>query len=132
MARKPADGPKRLNLALQGGGAHGAFTWGVLDVLLQDSRIEIAAISGTSAGALNGAAIKCGLARDSRDLAREMLEWVWTKVGALTDDRLSPWLNAFSPFAVSQAIEYSPLYQGIDMLSRAVSPYSVTDSSGLA
>ncbi|MBQ1202614.1 MAG: patatin-like phospholipase family protein, partial [Loktanella sp.] len=48
---------KRINLALQGGGAHGAFTWGVLDVLLADEEIEIAAISGTSAGALNAAAL---------------------------------------------------------------------------
>lgn len=48
---------KRINLALQGGGAHGAFTWGVLDVLLQDEDIEIAGITGTSAGAMNGAAL---------------------------------------------------------------------------
>lgn len=49
---------KRINLALQGGGAHGAFTWGVLDRLLDDEDIEVAAITGTSAGALNGAAFK--------------------------------------------------------------------------
>jgi len=55
--------PKRINLALQGGGAHGAFTWGVLDCLLEDEGIEIAAISGTSAGALNGAAVKAGLVK---------------------------------------------------------------------
>ena len=66
--------PKRINLALQGGGAHGAFTWGALDRLLEEDRIEIAAISGTSAGALNGAALKAGLAQGSRNLARENLE----------------------------------------------------------
>jgi NTE family protein len=49
---------KKINLALQGGGAHGAFTWGVLDQMLQDPWIEIAALSGTSAGALNAAAMK--------------------------------------------------------------------------
>ncbi|MCK5500844.1 MAG: patatin-like phospholipase family protein, partial [Tritonibacter mobilis] len=54
---------KRINLALQGGGAHGAFTWGVLDRILEDPDIEIAAITGTSAGALNGAAFKAGMAR---------------------------------------------------------------------
>ena len=54
---------RRINLALQGGGAHGAFTWGVLDRLLCDERIEIAAISGTAAGALNGAAVESWLAR---------------------------------------------------------------------
>ena len=61
---------KRINLALQGGGAHGAFTWGVLDRLLDDERIEIAGMSGTSAGALNGAAFKAGWLMDGRDGAR--------------------------------------------------------------
>ncbi|MFO7772001.1 MAG: patatin-like phospholipase family protein, partial [Roseovarius gahaiensis] len=61
---------KRINLALQGGGAHGAFTWGVLDRLLTDDDIEIAGISGTSAGALNGAALKSGLLEGGRDGAR--------------------------------------------------------------
>jgi NTE family protein len=50
-------GPKRINLALQGGGAHGAFTWGVLDRLLEDERLEIEGISGTSAGAMNAGAL---------------------------------------------------------------------------
>jgi|TARA_B110000908_G_scaffold39739_1_gene48032 NTE family protein len=49
---------KKINLALQGGGAHGAFTWGVLDCLLQEPRIEIAALSGTSAGALNAGRLR--------------------------------------------------------------------------
>jgi NTE family protein len=49
-----------ISLALQGGGAHGAFTWGVLDRLLEEEDLEIAGISGTSAGALNGAALKAG------------------------------------------------------------------------
>ena len=57
---------KRINLALQGGGAHGAFTWGVLDRLLEEEDIEIAAISGTSAGALNGAALKAGILEGGR------------------------------------------------------------------
>ncbi len=54
--KSPAAKAKRINLALQGGGAHGAFTWGVLDYLLEDGRLEIAAISGTSAGAMNAVA----------------------------------------------------------------------------
>ncbi|SDZ23579.1 NTE family protein [Jannaschia faecimaris] len=115
--------PKRINLALQGGGAHGAFTWGVLDRILTDERLEIAAISGTSAGALNGAAVKRGLAHGSRELARETLENLWTDIGAETDERLAPWLDAFSPMAISQAIEMSPLYQMSDGLGRTVSPY---------
>ncbi|MGB3407340.1 MAG: patatin-like phospholipase family protein [Jannaschia sp.] len=119
--------PKRVNLALQGGGAHGAFTWGVLDRLLADERLEIAGISGTSAGALNGAAIKCGLARGSRALAAETLEHVWEQVGAQTDERLAPWFAAQSPMAISQWIAASPAYQVADSFSRLVSPYSTPD-----
>lgn len=63
---------KPINLALQGGGAHGAFTWGVLDRLLEEPDIDIAAMSGTSAGALNGAAVKAGLI-DGRAAARDNL-----------------------------------------------------------
>ncbi|MEM9795261.1 MAG: patatin-like phospholipase family protein [Pseudomonadota bacterium] len=125
MARKP--NRKKLNLALQGGGAHGAFTWGALDTILADERIEISGISGTSAGALNGAATKCGLARGSRDLARDTLEWLWTQVGAVTDERIAPWLNAVSPQAVSYAVEMSPGYQMLDNFTRAVSPYATPD-----
>ncbi|MEM1401090.1 MAG: patatin-like phospholipase family protein, partial [Pseudomonadota bacterium] len=55
---------KTVSLALQGGGSHGAFTWGVLDRLLDDDRLEYDAISGTSAGAMNGALFACGLAQD--------------------------------------------------------------------
>ncbi len=116
--------PRRINLALQGGGAHGAFTWGALDRLLEDERIEIAAISGTSAGALNGAAVKCGLARGGRARARELLEAVWVRVGAIVDEAWAPWLNAFSPMATSYAIEMSPGYQLADTWSRSVSPYA--------
>src|SRR6056297_2327143 len=70
--RRP--GMKRINLALQGGGSHGAFTWGVLDRLLEEPQIEVAAISGTSAGALNGAAFKSGWLRDGRRGARANLD----------------------------------------------------------
>jgi len=55
--------PKKVNLALQGGGAHGAFTWGVLDGLIEDGRIAIEGISGTSAGAINAVMVADGLAR---------------------------------------------------------------------
>ncbi|MBO6604802.1 patatin-like phospholipase family protein [Rhodophyticola sp.] len=115
---------KPINLALQGGGAHGAFTWGVLDALLDTPEIEIAAISGTSAGALNGAAIKAGLSQDSRDLARDNLEWLWEQVGAITDQRFAPWLNATSPSAISALIETSLPFAISDSVSRMVSPYS--------
>ncbi|SFC79298.1 NTE family protein [Polaromonas sp. OV174] len=84
--------PRRVNLALQGGGSHGAFTWGVLDALLQDERIEIDGISGASAGAVNAVALAHGMAAalpegggasHSRELARATLAKVWQGVAAM-------------------------------------------------
>ena len=68
---------RRINLALQGGGAHGDFTWGVLDRLLEDESIEIAAVSGTSAGALNGAALKAGALIDGMEWASITIAKPW-------------------------------------------------------
>jgi NTE family protein len=90
---------RRVNLALQGGGAHGAFTWGVLDRLLEDETLEIAAISGTSAGALNGAALKAGMLAGGRLGAKKMLDQLWDKVAAVGDLRMVPWLQAWLPMA---------------------------------
>ncbi len=73
--------PPRLNLALQGGGAHGAFTWGVLDALLDDPRIEFEGLSGSSAGAMNAIAFADGWMKGGRDGAREGLAAFWTGVG---------------------------------------------------
>lgn len=117
----------RINLALQGGGAHGAYTWGVLDRLLDDDDIEIAAISGTSAGALNGAAFKAGLLAGGREGARENLDWLWGQIGARGDLRLTHWMAAFSPAPglISQAIEYSLPFSLIETASRVTSPYSL-------
>ena len=70
----------KLNLALQGGGAHGAFTWGVLDRLLDESDIEFGWISGTSAGAVNAVALADGLAEGGRAGARDKLRAVWEAV----------------------------------------------------
>jgi NTE family protein len=117
---------KRINLALQGGGAHGAFTWGVLDRILEEEDIEIAAISGTSAGALNGAALKAGWVRGGRDGAKEMLDWVWHEIGQLNALNLPEWMNAWlpEPGLLSLAVEYSPGYAVGDGLTRVMSPYS--------
>jgi NTE family protein len=76
--RRP--GTKRINLALQGGGAHGAFAWGVLDRLLEDDRIEIEAISGTSAGAMNAAVAAEGLMKGGPEHARMRLEEFWRRI----------------------------------------------------
>ncbi|MGR3486277.1 MAG: patatin-like phospholipase family protein [Paracoccaceae bacterium] len=118
-------GRKRVNLALQGGGAHGAFTWGVLDRLLADDGIEIAAITATSAGALNGAAVKAGLAAGGPADARERLRALWTRIGASTAPQVHPWLAPFAPStgALADMIEWSPAFAVLDATSRMVSPY---------
>ncbi|MGH6816687.1 MAG: patatin-like phospholipase family protein [Hyphomicrobiaceae bacterium] len=69
-----------INLALQGGGAHGAFTWGVLDQLLQQESLEFAWISGTSAGAVNAVAMASGLTKGGAKAARATLREVWEAV----------------------------------------------------
>lgn len=115
---------KRINIALQGGGAHGAFTWGVLDCLLDQKDIEIAGISGTSAGALNGAALKAGLINGGRKGARENLDWLWGKVGAVEETHLTGWMTESGPAAISHALEHSVPYMMIDAWTRMVSPYS--------
>ena len=115
---------KKINVALQGGGAHGAFTWGALDVLLADERVEIAGISGTSAGALNGAAIKAGLAIEGTEAARDNLEWLWTQVAGVQDMRIASWMAPFGPAQVSQALEYSLPYAIGDAVGRMMSPYT--------
>ena len=71
---------KKIALALQGGATYGAFTWGVLDRLLQDERIEIVAVSGTSAGGLNAVALVYGLDTGGSDKAREVLKKVWNSL----------------------------------------------------
>ena len=72
--------PRTVNLALQGGGAHGAFTWGVLDALLEDGRLDFEGISGTSAGAMNAVVLAHGLLQGGRDGAREALAGFWQAV----------------------------------------------------
>ncbi|MCG6883863.1 MAG: patatin-like phospholipase family protein [Silicimonas sp.] len=118
--------PVGINLALQGGGAHGAFTWGVVDRFLQDDDIEIAGISGTSAGALNGAALKAGLVEAGREGARENLAWLWNQVGGVGDLRMAHWMGALfpAPRMISQAIEHSLPYGIGDAWTRVVSPYA--------
>ena len=73
---------KVVTLALQGGGSHGAFTWGVLDRLLEDGRIDVEAISGASAGAVNAVVLAHGYAKGGRDGAREALAKFWQRVSA--------------------------------------------------
>jgi NTE family protein len=77
-SRSPARLQRRpIDLALQGGGAHGAFTWGVLDRLLEEHPLVISGVSGTSAGAMNAVALASGLMEGGRDGARAALRRLW-------------------------------------------------------
>lgn len=115
----------RVNLALQGGGAHGAFTWGVLDRLLEEEDIEVAGISGTSAGAINGAAFKAGWNAGGRQGAKDALDGLWGDIGAVTNDALSAWIAPFAKASsyYAQALTYSPIYAFMDQAARMWSPY---------
>ena len=116
--------PKPINLALQGGGAHGAYTWGVLDQLLEDGRVVIEAISGTSAGAMNAAVLADGMMKGGVDAAREALADFWRSVSDAA--RLSPIQR--TPIDVlmgNWSLDFSPGYLWSDLLSRMVSPYEL-------
>lgn len=120
---------KSINLALQGGGAHGAFSWGVLERLLDEDWLHVAAVSGTSAGALNGAALKAGLAcgpgARGRRAARANLGSLWTEVGQMSDNRVVRWLHSMMPMprGLQRLAEmFSPLAWA-DNLTRIFSPY---------
>jgi len=112
----------RLNLALQGGGAHGAFTWGVLDRLLEEEDIEIAAVSGTSAGAINAIVAVEGILEAGRAFAREQLDDFWRGV-AEAATRVSPFRPL--PFFADPRYDltHSPLYLFSIAMMRAFSPY---------
>ena len=113
---------KRINLALQGGGALGAFTWGVLDHLLDDGRLEIEGISGASAGAVNAIMLADGLARGGPDEARKRLADFWraSSLGGNLPDlqrRAVDRLFSFVP------LEGTPMDLWVKALSRYLSPY---------
>lgn len=116
----------RINLALQGGGTHGAFTWGVLDRVLEERSIEISWISATSAGAINAVALAAGLSAGSREAAREKLREIWEAIhraGVPEFLRLNPLLFSMSRAPAFTAVaqlwspyEFNPL--GFDPLRR--------------
>lgn len=113
-----------IDLALQGGGSHGAFTWGVLDRLLQEPWLRIEGISGTSAGAMNAAVLAHGYAGDGAAGARAALEAFWRKVSQAA--RFSPFQR--SPIDVMLGrwtLDNSPLFLTMDMMARVFSPYDL-------
>jgi NTE family protein len=114
-----------VNLALQGGGSHGAFTWGVLDRLLEDGRFDIDAVSATSAGAVNAVAMAHGVSRGGREGARDKLEELWrviSRKGGVWSPRnpFDAWLSAgpFAPLVGLQAL-------WLQSLGGLFSPYDV-------
>lgn len=119
------DQPTRLvDLALQGGGSHGAFTWGVLDRLLEEPALTIEAISGTSAGAMNAAVMAAGFAEGGNAGARAALERFWKKVSEAA--AMSPLQR--SPLDVllgRWSLDQSPAYVAFDLASRLFSPYDL-------
>ena len=113
---------KAINLALQGGGAHGAFTWGVLDRLLEDKRLAFEGISGTSAGAMNAVALASGYQKGGRDGAREALQKFWRSVSL--DGRLSPIQRGIMDRVLGNwSLDNNPMFLALDVASRFVSPY---------
>ena len=115
---------KRINLALQGGGAHGAFTWGVLDRILQEDDIEICGISGTSAGALNGAALKAGWIANGAQGARDNLEWLWMQVAGVPNLDTIGWMAPWGVGALSDAMENSWPVAMANAVSNVTTPYN--------
>jgi NTE family protein len=112
---------KRICLALQGGGAHGAFTWGVLDRLLQEDSLEIEAVSGTSAGAMNGAILVDALKRGGPANARERLEDFWRSISAGGNQVFKPGRAMFAGYLPT--LDWSPLALWTEALSLVWSPY---------
>jgi NTE family protein len=113
-----------VDLALQGGGAHGAFTWGVLDRLLEEPRLQIEGISGTSAGAMNAAVLAQGHAAGGSKGARAALEDFWNRVARAA---------TFSPFRRTPldilmgrwTLDTSPMFLAMDIAARVFSPYDL-------
>jgi NTE family protein len=115
---------KVVNLALQGGGSHGAFSWGVLDRLLEEERLNFEGITGTSAGAVNAVVLADGLAAGGREGAKKALRIYWQKVAALTSRSVfqPSWFDKTNP---NHGLEHSPGYVFMESLTYFASPYQM-------
>ena len=115
---------RRLSLALQGGGTHGAFTWGVLERLLEEERLEIDGLSGTSAGAINGAMVVQGLVAGGPQGAIAALDRFWRSVAAHL--AISPMQNTpLEKLVWGHDLTWSFAYRAFDAMSRLLSPYQL-------
>jgi NTE family protein len=113
-----------VDLALQGGGSHGAFTWGVLDRLLEEPRLRIEAISGTSAGAMNAAVLVSGWMHDGAGGARAALDAYWSRVADAA--KFSPLQRSPVDRLMNRwTLDTSPAYLAMDLMTRILSPYSL-------
>ena len=113
-----------IDLALQGGGSHGAFTWGVLDRLLEESWLKVDGISGMSAGAMNAAVLANGFAESGAEGARAALEGFWRKVSDVA--RFSPFQRG--PLDVMMGrwtLDHLPMFVMMDIAARLFSPYDL-------
>lgn len=126
---KKAVAKKTMNLALQGGGAHGAFTWGVLDAILEDGRIDIEGLTATSAGAMNAAALAYGKTVGGAEKAREVLHDFWyeiTMTGALLNPVKRNFVElamAMNPFAPNWSWNSSTSFAMFEAIKNVLSPY---------
>src|SRR5579862_8828 len=116
---------KSVNLAMQGGGAHGAFTWGIIDHLLEDGRFHIEGISGTSAGSLNATVLAYGLLIGGADGAREQLEKFWKSIseaGQLYNPcKQMPW----EQFLFGNNMDNALAFKFFDAMTHTFSPYQL-------
>src|SRR5215831_10260151 len=116
--------PILVDFALQGGGAHGAFTWGALDRLLEEPWLTIDGISGTSAGAMNAAVLADGYADGGPEGARAALARFWRKVS--DDARFSPFQRGPLDILLGRwTMDYSPAFVAMDLMARLFSPYDL-------
>ena len=117
--------PLLVDFALQGGGAHGAFTWGVLDRLLEESWLRIDGISGTSAGAMNAAVLVDGYGDNGADGARAALETFWRRVSRAA--LLSPLRRTPLDILLGRwTLDHSPVFVAMDLMARLFSPYDLS------
>lgn len=115
---------KTVNLALQGGGAHGAFAWGVLDRLLEDGRLAFEGVSATSAGAMNATVLAYGLAEGGREGARKALANFWRRVShAAILSPLQP--SLIDRMLHNHSLSMSPAFAALDIMTRMFSPYEL-------
>ncbi|HEY1608468.1 MAG TPA: patatin-like phospholipase family protein [Paraburkholderia sp.] len=116
--------PLLVDLALQGGGSHGAFTWGVLDRLLEEPWLQLEAISGTSAGAMNAAVLASGYAKGGAEGGRSALTQFWRRVADAA--RVSPFRRGLVDTLLGRwTLDHSPMFVALDIMARVVSPYDM-------